>query len=592
MKEKRNPFKLTYNGIRLFWILMYLVYMFFFGFTTYQSINGLVVERSTYLVNLFNTLYNQNAIQMVSNPENFDRVLVSDIEGEILLQYGELIPAITNLEYNSLFEKLQTEKIVLSNFYYDPIIDQSCFDMGIIEKNRVYIGTLSANKFLQDNLENLRLDHFLIFDSNSNGYLYEDSGFSSLSYFEREKINWINNVLFISDNTLYFSHTESLNNFRLVAYLPFIKEILPAFIYSIIPFCLGLLIIFFTEHKNNTENKNKKNRMEEMLIHIIKKSQVPETLLNDKDMIKSDLFRKLNEKFINYENYKKDMKRYVEKLSSFSEQTLELKMDIDYLDKYFYNLVNQEEIDFSESIQTLFRIAFEKNERFCQLILKINDKTVFSKEPEELGNKLTTGDDYEFNYIELGRYKIDYYVDFCQNIPPEITQIRKTSFELFSRYMALIYSIKRGFNPEELSLTKNFSTFSEMVEREIDKVKRYNDEGILFYLELINFSLIKEKYGVSVAKIIVKRISEIIISEIRNSDIVGVYKEGTFLVYFCNLNKNHARIKIEDICSIIYNDAKIKQIGINIDLKSLIASVDKNTKTFDRLLLKCLQVDA
>ena len=259
MKEKRNPFKLTYNGIRLFWILMYLVYMFFFGFTTYQSINGLVVERSTYLVNLFNTLYNQNAIQMVSNPENFDRVLVSDIEGEILLQYGELIPAITNLEYNSLFEKLQTEKIVLSNFYYDPIIDQSCFDMGIIEKNRVYIGTLSANKFLQDNLENLRLDHFLIFDSNSNGYLYEDSGFSSLSYFEREKINWINNVLFISDNTLYFSHTESLNNFRLVAYLPFIKEILPAFIYSIIPFCLGLLIIFFTEHKNNTENKNKKN---------------------------------------------------------------------------------------------------------------------------------------------------------------------------------------------------------------------------------------------------------------------------------------------------------------------------------------------
>src|SRR6056297_1031030 len=165
MKEKGSTLKTTYNGLRIIWILLYLVYMFFFGFSSYETINGLLVDRTTYLVNLFDTLYNQNAIQMVSNPENFKRVLVSDIEGEVLLQYGELIPALTNLEYNSLFRQLQTEKIALSDFYYDPVIDETCFDMGIIEKNRVYIGTLSIEQFLKDNLETLELDDFLIFDS-------------------------------------------------------------------------------------------------------------------------------------------------------------------------------------------------------------------------------------------------------------------------------------------------------------------------------------------------------------------------------------------------------------------------------------------
>src|SRR6056297_3450501 len=158
MKDKKRTVNITYNGLRIIWILIYVVYMFFYGFTSYESINKSLDARSTYLVNLFDTLYNQNAIQMVSNPENFKRVLVSDIEGEILLQYGELIPALTNLEYSTLFNHLQTDKIALSDFYYDPVIDETCFDMGIIEKNRVYIGTLSIEQFLKDNLETLELD--------------------------------------------------------------------------------------------------------------------------------------------------------------------------------------------------------------------------------------------------------------------------------------------------------------------------------------------------------------------------------------------------------------------------------------------------
>src|SRR6056297_27967 len=498
MKDKKRTVNITYNGLRIIWILIYVVYMFFYGFTSYESINKSLDARSTYLVNLFDTLYNQNAIQMVSNPENFKRVLVSDIEGEILLQYGELIPALTNLEYKSLYEQLQTNKIALSNFFYDPIIEDVCFDMGIIEKNRIYIGTISAQEFLKNNLENLELDNFLIFDSYYNGYDYQNHRISSVNYFHKDQINWINKSLFISDGTINLSHWEKLNNFHYITYIPFMKEAFPLFLYSIIPFCLGLMIIFLIENMEKKEKKKNKKEMEKQLSRIIKDNKVPDSLQNSHDKLIADLFKRLNKKFINFENNQRDMKRYVERLSSYSEQLIEMKNDLEYLEKYFYNLINQEELDFSNSIKTLFRIIFEKAELPTSLILKINNQTVFTKELESVSGQLTH-EKKQFKHLELGRDQIMYYLDFNRKTA-EFSDIRQSLFELLARYIALIYSIKRGLNPAELSLTKNFSIFSEMVNREIEKVKRYQENGMLFYLDILNYSLIKGKYGVSVAK--------------------------------------------------------------------------------------------
>ena len=563
--------------------------MFFYGFTSYKSINEKLYDRTTYLVNLFNTLYNQNAIQMVSNPENFKRVLVSDIEGEVLLQYGELIPALTNLEYNVLFRQLKTDKIALSDFYYDPIIDQPCFDMGIIEKNRIYIGTLSAEQFLRDNLENLELDDFLIFDSQFNGYIYKSGNISSVNYFNKAQLNWINNSFFLTDNTLYLSHLERLNNYQFITYIPFMKSVFPLFIYSVIPFILGLMTIFWIEILEKRESKRKRYEMERLISLIIKDNKVPKMLQKGHDDFNSDLFKELNDKFVNAEKQKKDMKRYVERLSTNSEQLLEVKNDLEYLEKFFYNLMNQDQFDFQEAIKTLFRISFEKTGSYSSLKLMINNQTVFNQERENDLSPPSGSNENAFKSLELGKHTIKYYFDSDPKKTGEYSDIRKSIFEILSRYISLIYSVKRGLNPAELSLTKNFSIFIEMVNREIEKVKRYHEKGILFYLDIINYSRIKGKYGISVAKILLKRISEIIISKVRTSDIVGIYREGTFLVYFCNLDKSDANIKIEKICNTIYNDEKIKQIGINLEMKSSIVPVEMDIQEFDDLLLKCLK---
>ncbi|HPE40438.1 MAG TPA: diguanylate cyclase [Bacteroidales bacterium] len=591
MKEQKTTLKITYNGLRLIWIVLYLIYMIFYGFSNYQSLINLLKDRTTYLVNLFDTLYNQSAIQMVSNPENFQRVLVSDTEGDVLLQYGELIPSIMNISGHSIFTKIQTERIVLSDFYYDPIINDICFDMGIIEKNRIYLGTLSAQRFFKNNLENLDLAHFLIFDENNNGYLYKNNDISLVNYFEKDHFHWIRSSLFISESSLFMSYSENLNNYRLVVYLPFIKEIIPPFLFSILPFIFGLIVIFLAEYKQQTENKIRKEAMEKSLSVIIDEGQVPEKLIESSSHFQRLLFRKLNEKFLNYDNDKKEMKRYVEKLSLYREQLLELKDDMDYLDKYFYNLMNQEEIDFSDSLQALFRMSFEKNEGFCVMKLIINENLVFSKEREDYVKGSTADEDplHQQQILELGQFKIEYLVNLCGTLLTEVSDIRKTIFEVLSRYISLIYAMKKGLSPQELSITKNFSTFSEMVNRELDKIRRYDDSGILVYLELLNYSQIKDKYGLSVAKIILKRMSEIISATIRNSDIMGIYKEGTFLLYFCNLKEKDARSKIEKMCDDIYYDKKIKQIGINIELKTNIGIANHHSKSFDGLLLKCLQ---
>ncbi|MFW6248568.1 MAG: hypothetical protein ACOC4J_02225, partial [Bacteroidota bacterium] len=374
-KVNQTRLKITYNGLRIIWILIYLVYMFLFGFTSYETINQSLVDRTTYIVNLFDTRYNQNAIQMVSNPENFKRVLVSDIEGEILLQYGELIPALTNLEYNTLFHKLETDKIVLSDFYYDPLIEDVCFDMGIIEKNRVYIGTLSAKDFLKDNLENLKLDHFLIFDNLHNGYIYKNSKISSVNYYDKEQINWLNRTLFLSDSKIFLGHWETLNNFRYLTYIPFMKIVFPIFLYALLPFVFGLLIIFLIESMEKNEGERKRMEIENQLLLILKNNRVPKPLQTSQGNLYHVLFKRLDDMFADYEKNKSATKRYVTKLSTYAEQVLEMKNDLEYLEKYFYNLMNQEDLDFSKSILTLFKVIFEKTHTYHSLTLKINNQT-------------------------------------------------------------------------------------------------------------------------------------------------------------------------------------------------------------------------
>lgn len=591
MQDKKTEMKITYNGLRMIWILIYLIYMFFFGFTSYESINRSLVNRTTYLINLFDTLYNQNAIQMVSNPENFKRVLVSDIEGEVLLQYGELIPSLTNLQQNTLFHQLKTEKIALSDFYYDPVIDEVCFDMGIIEKNRIYIGTISVEIFLKDNLENLKLSEFLIFDSYFNGYNYKNGNISSINYFEKKPINWINNSFFLIDQRIYLCHWERLNNFQFVTYIPFMKKILPLFIYSVIPFILGLITLFVTENMERKKSILRRMEMEKQVTSILKENKVSNILQKKPKDFNNNLFKKLNDKLLAAEKQKNDMKRYVERLSATSEELTEIKNDLEYLEKYFYNLLNQDEFDMTESIKTLFRIIFEKTGSYSSLILKINKQILYSKEEERESMDFSEKKEVNLSQIELGKHTIQYYVENLSNTTSEFYDVRKSLFDILSRYIALIYSVKKGLNPAELSLTKNFSIFSEMVNREIEKVKRYHEKGMLFYLDILNYSIIKDKYGISVAKIILKRISEILNSKVRTSDIVGIYREGTFLVYFYNLDESDAKIKVENICNNIYNDEKIIQIGINIEIKNSIVSVERFTDDFDDLLLKCLKAE-
>jgi len=570
-------------NIYLLWIVMYMLFIVIAGYFSYSAVISDLNRENLLMINLFKTVLHQNSLQLVSNPEDFERVVVSDMEGQVLIQYGNLIPGLDVLNGNPIFGKIVSDDYSISNFYFDPVIKKVCFDIGLKSKNRVYIGTITLDESINKFLRNADLCEFIVLDDNDYGYLLKENNFIAVNKNNGQKIKWLNASLFRIDNTVYYYSETTVDLLHFISFSPVLNKILPLFLLFLLPFFIGFLIINLVKRMLFSDFSSRSEEISAVSQMIESGEKIPEDLYGINRDVNQLIYSEVNQLIEKADVYKKEILRYSEKLGDFSEYHKNLKLNLEYIQRYFEELQLKETIQLEEAVIDIFRMFFAENNSTIFAVIAVNDEEIFS-----CGEKTEKTFELIEKIVELGPYKVQIKIVFEEKKNYDFRQLELLLFDIFVKYLLYLYFIKSNEYTNELNSTRNFQLFTELVSKEIHKVYRYNLKGVLACFVINNREDIIGRYGPDIFQMINDSVSAVLKSEIRKSDILGTYKEGFYLVYFYDFEYEKVKEKIRQIGEKISIEEKIKQLGVHIDLKTDFSVIEKNIRNFEAAFGKLL----
>ncbi|HOO31736.1 MAG TPA: hypothetical protein PK466_00605 [Thermotogota bacterium] len=553
------------------------------GYFSYSAVISDLNRENLLMINLFKTVLHQNSLQLVSNPEDFERVVVSDMEGQVLIQYGNLIPGLDVLNGNPIFGKIVSDDYSISNFYFDPVIKKVCFDIGLKSKNRVYIGTITLDESINKFLRNADLCEFIVLDDNDYGYLLKENNFIAVNKNNGQKIKWLNASLFRIDNTVYYYSETTVDLLHFISFSPVLNKILPLFLLFLLPFFIGFLIINLVKRMLFSDFSSRSEEISAVSQMIESGEKIPEDLYGINRDVNQLIYSEVNQLIEKADVYKKEILRYSEKLGDFSEYHKNLKLNLEYIQRYFEELQLKETIQLEEAVIDIFRMFFAENNSTIFAVIAVNDEEIFS-----CGEKTEKTFELIEKIVELGPYKVQIKIVFEEKKNYDFRQLELLLFDIFVKYLLYLYFIKSNEYTNELNSTRNFQLFTELVSKEIHKVYRYNLKGVLACFVINNREDIIGRYGPDIFQMINDSVSAVLKSEIRKSDILGTYKEGFYLVYFYDFEYEKVKEKIRQIGEKISIEEKIKQLGVHIDLKTDFSVIEKNIRNFEAAFGKLL----
>lgn len=562
---------------------MYMLFIVIAGYFSYSAVISDLNRENLLMINLFKTVLHQNSLQLVSNPEDFERVVVSDMEGQVLIQYGNLIPGLDVLNGNPIFGKIVSDDYSISNFYFDPVIKKVCFDIGLKSKNRVYIGTITLDESINKFLRNADLCEFIVLDDNDYGYLLKENNFIAVNKNNDQKIKWLNASLFRIDNTVYYYSETTVDLLHFISFSPVLNKILPLFLLFLLPFFIGFLIINLVKRMLFSDFSSRSEEISAVSQMIESGEKIPEDLYGINRDVNQLIYSEVNQLIEKADVYKKEILRYSEKLGDFSEYHKNLKLNLEYIQRYFEELQLKETIQLEEAVIDIFRMFFAENNSTIFAVIAVNDEEIFS-----CGEKTEKTFELIEKIVELGPYKVQIKIVFEEKKNYDFRQLELLLFDIFVKYLLYLYFIKSNEYTNELNSTRNFQLFTELVSKEIHKVYRYNLKGVLACFVINNREDIIGRYGPDIFQMINDSVSAVLKSEIRKSDILGTYKEGFYLVYFYDFEYEKVKEKIRQIGEKISIEEKIKQLGVHIDLKTDFSVIEKNIRNFEAAFGKLL----
>lgn len=148
------------------------------------------------------------------------------------------------------------------------------------------------------------------------------------------------------------------------------------------------------------------------------------------------------------------------------------------------------------------------------------------------------------------------------------------------------YNKKLEFMAEYDQLTKlmNRHSFTKKIALVLALTKRNKQKVSLAFIDIDNFKNINDTYGHKVGDKVLEKVSFIMKSSIRESDLIARWGGEEFIIAFTNCELNDSKILLEKITNSIYNDFTInnilsKSVTISVGLTSF-----KSSDTLDSLV--------
>lgn len=141
-----------------------------------------------------------------------------------------------------------------------------------------------------------------------------------------------------------------------------------------------------------------------------------------------------------------------------------------------------------------------------------------------------------------------------------------------------IFESSKGIEIDGLTKVNNKIKFEKILDNEIILFNRYQVDLSLAIISIDNFKLINDNYGHSVGDDILITISNLLSSNIRNTDSIARWSGKEFILLFKSTSIRDAIIVSENLINIVsgYKFNKIKEASISIGLSSIKKNFLKN----------------
>ncbi len=138
---------------------------------------------------------------------------------------------------------------------------------------------------------------------------------------------------------------------------------------------------------------------------------------------------------------------------------------------------------------------------------------------------------------------------------------------------ARIQHLESLTSTDELTGLMNRRGFMDGMNRALQSARRYNEEGVLSYIDLDGFKAINDTYGHEAGDMILRRVGELLLSNVRKTDLVARLGGDEYAVLFIHSVKQVGRKRAEFLRQIL-NDSNLVYRGVSIPIQASLGCAD------------------
>ena len=138
---------------------------------------------------------------------------------------------------------------------------------------------------------------------------------------------------------------------------------------------------------------------------------------------------------------------------------------------------------------------------------------------------------------------------------------------------ARIQHLESLTSTDELTGLMNRRGFMDGMHRALQSARRYNEEGVLSFIDLDGFKTINDTYGHGAGDMVLRRVAELLLSNVRKTDLVARLGGDEYAVLFIHAVKQVGRKRAEILRQIL-NSSNLVYEGVSIPIQASLGCAD------------------
>ena len=138
---------------------------------------------------------------------------------------------------------------------------------------------------------------------------------------------------------------------------------------------------------------------------------------------------------------------------------------------------------------------------------------------------------------------------------------------------ARIHQLESLTSTDELTGLLNRRGFMEGMNRALQSARRYNEEGVISFIDLDGFKAINDTYGHPAGDMVLRRVAELLLRNVRKTDLVARIGGDEYAVLFIHAVKQIGRKRAEILRQIL-NSSCLAFGDVSIPIRASVGSAD------------------